>query len=247
MTEQDFTNQTPLEIDIPDDPIQQVHRYARDLAWGAVQGFWAPRAIIEGNRLEFTRREHQKNYAVYMLKWGRLEPSIHMLTAFGYMTTHMEGSHTAGLLTREAFALLSKPVDELKVFISYRRQDSTAFALLVEARLRLAGNHAVFVDKLLEVGGEWRSELENRIRESKYFILLVGPTTFDSDWVRREIDIAAEAGCIIVPIWQADVLRDERTPEVVNARQEIRVERETAESYETAILKLLNRMGYATY
>ena len=30
----------PLEQPAPDDPIERVHAFARDLAWGAVNGKW---------------------------------------------------------------------------------------------------------------------------------------------------------------------------------------------------------------
>ena len=118
---------------------------------------------------------------------------------------------------------------------------------MLEARLRLAGNHAVFVDKLLEIGGDWRVELEEKIAASRYFIVLVTGDTFESEWMRKELDLAQKANCTIIPIWLPNTQASDSTPAIISERQYIQVERETAEGYETAILKLLNRLGYATY
>jgi len=78
-------------------------------------------------------------------------------------------------------------------------------------------------------------------------IVLIGNTTFQSEWVRYEVELAQKFGCIIIPVWQANIERSDEVPKVINDRQEIRVERDSAEGYETAINKLLNRLGYATY
>ncbi|MEO0561361.1 MAG: toll/interleukin-1 receptor domain-containing protein [Chloroflexota bacterium] len=238
---------TPLMEPIPTDTLQRVHRLAHDLAWGAANEYWTPRLIIKGNHIDFNVGVHYTNFREYVYHWEKQLPSVHLLTSFGYIELMQQGDVTAALLTEKAFKLLESPLNEPSIFVSYRRRHSTAFALLVEARLRIAGNKNVFVDKMLEIGGEWRLELEERVRTCDYLIVLVGETTFQSEWVVREVELAAENGATIIPIWQPGAARDAHTPQLINDRQEIRVAKENAEAYETAINKLLHRLGYATY
>lgn len=238
---------TPLTDPIPTDPTERVRRLARDMAWGAVNGYWSPRVEIKHNFFSHTLSDDFQNFRVYVEQWNDELPLIHMLSAFSYVAISPEADKVVGVLTEKAFALLELPLNEPSVFISYRRQHSAAFALLIEARLRIAGNKNVFVDKMLEIGGDWRVELEQRASDCDVLIVLIGETTFESEWVRREVDLAASNAQTIIPIWHPNVRRNEHTPQIINDRQEIRVERETAEGYETAISKLLHRLGYATY
>jgi hypothetical protein len=249
MTDDDLRSleNTPLVDPLPTEPTERVRRLARDMAWGAVNGYWSPRVEIKHNFFQYTLRDDFQHFRIYAEHWDGDIPLIHMLSAFGYMTISSEGDAIVGVLTEKAFALLELPLNEPSIFISYRRRHSTAFALLIEARLRIAGNKNVFVDKMLEIGGDWRAELERRVAECDVLIVLVGETTFESEWVRREVEIAATNDATIIPIWHPDIRRNDHTPQVINDRQEIRVERETAEGYETAISKLLHRLGYATY
>jgi hypothetical protein len=89
----------------------------------------------------------------------------------------------------------------LKVFISYRRTESSAFALLIHDRLKEVGVD-VFLDmESLMYGENWRTALENSIRERDYFILLIGRTTLISQVVIQEITWAYEHQLRVIPIW----------------------------------------------
>lgn len=247
--------ENPLEQPVPADRIQRAHEYARDLAW-LVTTDNCYETLITGTAATDTHKiltvfpgqwiDEDVNIR-FKAKWENpLRPSVGILEAFD-LVTEIADMQSHYRLTRTAYSLLREPPQAPSVFISYRRKHSTTFALLVEARLRLAGNQSVFVDKMLEIGGDWREELERRVAECQYLIVLIGETTFESEWVKREVQIAADNGAIIIPIWHPEAKRNDHTPQIINDRQEIRVSKETAEGYETAISKLLNRMGYATY
>jgi hypothetical protein len=151
------------------------------------------------------------------------------------------------VLPPKALQLLEKPVQAPGVFISYSRKDSSAFALLVEARLRIVGVPDVFIDKKITAGDEWAEHLEERIREARYFICLVGPNTLRSSVVGQEVEWAVQAGCRIISIWHGGAKITDSAPEALRKRHAISVTEESAREYETAISELLNSMGYRTY
>ena len=89
-------------------------------------------------------------------------------------------------LTNLAFALVREKPD-IEIFISYRRAESSLLALYLKSRFIIAGSDA-FVDvNNLNLGDDWHSELEDRVKTSTDFICLVGPTTLQSKYVRQEI------------------------------------------------------------
>ena len=121
-----------------------------------------------------------------------------------------------------------------------------ALALLIEARLRMAGNPNPFVDKSLVAGQEWNKELEARVKSARYFIMLIGVETLDSSYVRDELTWAEQSHCTIISVWHGCKPGD-TTPKSLSTRHAILVESESALGYETAINQLLNGLGYATY
>ncbi len=150
------------------------------------------------------------------------------------------------------------------LFISYKRSESSALGLLVEARLKLAdSNINVFIDKELEPGDKWHGRLEKEVRQRPFFVCLLGPTSLGSPYVRNEIrwalDEAEKSDTLIIPICHNNYLFDaELHPDLTNDAEEIDalvaqlavnnaivVNPENAEEYELAMLKLLNRLGYS--
>ena len=81
-------------------------------------------------------------------------------------------------LTHAAFALLDE-TEPYNVFISYKRSESSALALLVNHRLK-DSSVVPFVDMALEAGGNWHADLEDRIKGCDYFIVLLGEDTLAS-------------------------------------------------------------------
>jgi hypothetical protein len=247
--------ENPHELPAPEDPIEQVHAFARDLAYGVTQGWWTTQFSLKGEEhgelwLYYGEQTGQIYFAwsnLVTVKWQNFVPPYSLLLSFGYIQT-LENTPTPSrvFLTRAALDLLKTPSAPPSVFISYKRDQSSAFALLVEARLRLVGNPNPFVDKNIVAGDGWHGRLKDTIQQSKYFVCLIGKDTLQSEWVQKEIAWAAAAGCTLISIWHGCAM-DETCPAALRERHAITVTGESAREYETAISELLNALGYATY
>ncbi len=242
----------PLEDPVPDDPIQRVHAFARDLAYGVSVGFCSAEIGIEhyaGGLAEWHDTEGGQYLSFLDEKWQNHFPYPSLLIAFEYFAPvpNPGGSTELYRLTSKAFALLEQPAPTA-IFISYRRSDSSALALLLLARFRMRGQDP-FLDMNIEPGNDWRAQLENEVKARENFICLIGPTTLESEYVRQEIGWAMEAHARIIPIWHngfndAQLAEFQaRFPGEFYNKQAIRVEQENALAYEGAIIQLLNRFG----
>jgi hypothetical protein len=249
--------------------VDRIEALARDLAYGARLGDWAPVIYIDASlpSNEYWSSDGppicSANLATYLdTKWPYDEatnqfphPSYSFLEAWDYFTyKYQSGSAKGYLLTPKAFALLEKPSAPPAIFISYSRKDGSVFALLIEARLRLVGVPNPFVDKNLVPGETWLAVLKERIQACKYFVCIVGVESLNSPHVQKEIAWAIEAGCTVISIWH-DTSIDDVAPSIkqlpayqeLSSRQIITVKGNTADDYESAVNKLLNAMGYPTY
>ena len=152
-------------------------------------------------------------------------------------------------LTHAAFALLDE-TEPYNVFISYKRSESSALALLVNHRLK-DSSVVPFVDMALEAGGNWHADLKERIRGCDYFIVLLGEDTLASEMTVKEISWAVEAERTIIPVWHSgfDIGSDkwnaipQQVKDAIQQTNAIRVTDESASGYNTAIVELLNRFG----
>jgi hypothetical protein len=265
MTKIDDPRQYPPPVEFVD----RINALTRDLAYGVNVGEWAPELWIDDslpNQEIWSSGGPPRlsaNLSMYFdAKWAFDEtlqqishPSYSFLEAWGYLQFRTQvNSVKSYLLTPKAFALLERPLAPPSVFISYARKDSTTFALLIEARLRLVGVPRPFVDKNLVPGEAWLSVLQDRVQQCKYFISLIGPNTLQSEIVQKEIAWALQAGCVIFSIWHglkvADVTEPIKSLPVftrLSERQVIEVKGPSAEDYESAVNRLLNALGYATY
>jgi hypothetical protein len=103
----------------------------------------------------------------------------------------------------------------------------------------------------LQPGQQWNAELEKNIKNSDYFIILLGNKTLESSVTIQEIQWALDAKIAIIPVWHNgfayrstdwpklslqvdDALRNTHT---------IRVIEENPLTYDTALRELLNRFG----
>lgn len=255
----------PLELAPPDDPIQRVHTLARDLAYGVSQGKWG---AMLGLRTWSGWETMMDNYSLdeyFKNKWHDGPPLPDLMRAFGYLEMlERREYHMLCLITQKAFTLLEQPLSPPAVFISYRRSESSALGLLLEARLKLAASDInVFIDKALEPGDKWHGRLEKEVRQRPYFVCLLGPTSLGSPYVRDEILWALDQGqqseVLIIPICHGgyrfnaplheDVVDEaeaiESLVQTLAINNAIVVNLESAEEYELAVIKLLNRLGYS--
>jgi hypothetical protein len=241
----------PFDQPAPTEPIKRAHAFAYDLAYGVAQGFWDVQFQLKrmGDRTiwhiyaENTWDGRDPANALLGDKWNNNPPSPSLLSALGYLDSFGGELYS---LSEKALSLLEAPPHPPDVFISYKRDQSSAFALLIEARLKIAGNPNPFLDKNILAGEEWHGHLESAIKQSEFFICLIGPKTLESDMVKQEIAWAEEAGCRIISIWHGCTISDD-APEVLKQRQVIQVGGHSALEYETAVNQLLNSMGYSTY
>jgi len=248
----------PLGQPAPSDPVERVKVFARDLAYGAAHSLWA--TTFQYNA-QFHPQGWRKSWSSWgdegdtgpalddyiKSKWQQDPPSFRMLESFGYLISTAEQNYQ---LTPDAFDLLQVPVTKPDVFLSYRRRESSSFALLVEARLRLADEHMkVFVDKEIEPGAEWALVLKDRVAAANVFICLIGPETFaEGSVVIDEVEwaLAEKAGrpaYQIIPMWHNGFGGE--NDRLLGDYNAIRIKEESAEAYEVALLRLLNRLGYS--
>jgi hypothetical protein len=232
--------------------IDRVHEFARDLAYGVANGWWEPHFNVTyyggGGKDWYAGRPTPEGMEIFdqltEKKWGKLIPSENVMVTFGYF--ERESSEVFNL-THKAFTLLEKPHRPPNIFISYKRDQSSAFGLLIEARLRIAGNPNPFIDKNIVAGEEWDKRLEESIKNSRYFVCLIGTRTLESPIVHQEIAWAEQYGCVIISIWHGGAKIDAATPPGLAKRHAIVVSGESAREYENAVNELLNSLGYSTY
>lgn len=212
---------------------------------------------------------YEANLASYLSqKWFTIPPSPDLMQSFGYVefdpSRIMEGKPSGiglppvssgyiegqpvYLLTKRAFDLLEKPAIPPKIFISYRQNESSAFASLIEARLTLRDpTIGIFIDKQIEGGAKWLKRIEEEVRQCEHFIIVYGPDTPNSDTIAMEIAWAEETECNIIPVLHHGFTRDcEGYPEQFEELNDITVEKESAKAYENAITDILIALGYST-
>eukprot|EP00658_Telonema_sp_P-2_P081278 TRINITY_DN828_c0_g1_i9.p1 TRINITY_DN828_c0_g1~~TRINITY_DN828_c0_g1_i9.p1 ORF type:complete len:424 (-),score=119.40 TRINITY_DN828_c0_g1_i9:408-1679(-) len=167
---------------------------------------------------------HRKFFLIEYLKqqWKFLQPRAELLVAFGFMESRdgvrtsqkflpspgsahhtLQEVHTPVryfVLTPKAFELLTTAADK-KIFLSYKRSESSALALLLYEKLRTEG-YSVFLDlQNMDPGERWRDRLRAEVLGCDVFVGLVGPTTLTSGPTREEIEWGAGAECVCVPVW----------------------------------------------
>jgi hypothetical protein len=86
-----------------------------------------------------------------------------------------------------------------KVFISYRRKDSWGIARTIHDSLSARGAD-VFIDVDDINEGRFEDIIKKNIEGSDYFILVLAPTTLESEWVVKEARHAIEHNQKIIPV-----------------------------------------------
>lgn len=235
------------ERSMPRSPIGLIDIFAKELSDGASEYFWEP---TFGLLSDGSITNPSKHFPVYKRsRWSeRKIPTPSLLESKGYLQRITKAEFR---LSPSAFQLVGD-IEPPTIFISYRRIESSAFALLVLARLKQHSFEA-FLDMTLEPGEVWHAGLKERIQQYDYFVVLLSKDTLESQFVRKEILWAQEANLTILPIWhngfeqnREEALRrikldESGVREVVNSLHPIRVTDESALGYNNAIIQLLNR------
>lgn len=231
------------KIPIPGGDVAWVKLLAKELASGVNRGLW--NRGLEIRRGDKSADTNLQTYIENRWQYYHFGPVLEPLQGHGYV----ERKRHDFVLTSAAFDLLDE-VEPYNIFISYRRLDSSALALLVLARLK---EHSLvpFCDMALDAGGNWHADLEERIKNCDYFIILLGKDTLSSPMTVKEIQWALHYGRTIIPLWHSGFElnhenREEIDQDVKDAIQQtnaIIVQDESASGYNTAIVELLNRFG----
>ena len=178
-----------------DQPVLRVQEYARDLAYGALHGWWnaeLPQSTSKGDAL----------WDLHNAKWKGEVPNWDLLVSFGYLVEPGGPGHRWYILTPKAYESLETVASKTSVFISYGRKMSSAFALAIQYKLLSLGVIA-FLDRDIELGDEWHARLEQKIKECDYFISILAQGVLESETLRKEITWACEANRLCIPIWHA--------------------------------------------
>ncbi len=229
---------------MPQNPIARVRLLAKEMAEGAALKHWSIYLYTFRGALT----ADQETLLGYLAKrWGDDAPGLDLLLTNQYLQYLNTNSDTL-TITRAAFDLLDE-ADPASIFISYKRSESSAFALLVLARLKAEGLEP-FIDLSLVPGEDWQAGLKTRIQQYQYFIILIGKETLKSEVCIQEIGWAMEAGLTIVPVWHNGFVyrsSEWELPATIEAAlgntHTIRVIEESALAYNNAIVELLNRFG----
>lgn len=234
-----------VKIPIPDGDVLWVKLLAKELVLGVYRKLWSSTIQVDySDDVPGEVAPIGRELTGYLKKrWGdrHIGHRLELLRGHGYI------DH--GTLTQAAFDLIEE-AEPYNIFISYKRSESSALALLVNTKLK---EHSLdpFVDMALEAGGNWHAELEERIRDCDYFIVLLGEKTLASTMTIKEIEWAIQYEKKVIPVWHSEFCLSSDKWEYVNPKVKdtikqtnaIRVIEESASDYNRAIVELLNRFG----
>jgi hypothetical protein len=244
-----------IKRELSENPTQRITAFARDLAEGSLHDLWTPKFAVFSERFVETYWQSYKDFPPgetiaidrYMIeKWQDKPPSAELLRSFGYFeeVDHSERrDRYTYILTDKAFQLLQQPIPT-SIFISYSRKQSSAFALLLVARLQMVGLDPFLDLKDLAPGDQWHARLESEVTSRQHFICILAPGTLDSPYVRQEIKWAVDNGKRTIPIWHNSFRssEDNELKDFLNSNAII-VENENVKAYNNAVLELLNYFG----
>ena len=94
---------------------------------------------------------------------------------------------------------LTKTVKEKVFFISYAHEDGD-FAELLQLRIEKEGYKAWRDIEKLAVGVDWRQEIDQNIKESAAVIVILSPSSKESEYVTYEWAFAWGVGVPVIPI-----------------------------------------------
>lgn len=230
---------------LPQNIMARVRALAKELAEGAAEGVWGVEIST------FRGAPNDRGVHEYFAKrWADAPPHLGILVSNGYLAFDPTVGSAQGTLTitKAAFDLIEE-AEPANIFISYKRSESSAFALLALARLKAAGLEP-FLDLALVPGDDWEKGLKERIQKYQYLIAILGQETLKSEVCVKEISWAIESGLAIIPIWhngfsyksgEWDVSM--KVDAALSKTHTIRVIEESALGYNNAIVEMLNRFG----
>src|SRR5688500_7504403 len=102
----------------------------------------------------------------------------------------------------------------MRLFISYARIDITQVKQVVE--ILRTGGHDPWFDRALQVGEDWKAQLQKALSECDAFVYALTPDSVKSEWCQWEFAEAVRLGKPVIPI----LVREETIlPPAISARQ----------------------------
>jgi hypothetical protein len=266
--------ENPLEKPVPEDSIKRAEKFACDFVWGIANNLWGEIVVIlpdpDGTREYFFNRdgdEKYSNFRKYIANvWNGNPPSRISLQQSGlFYTVDRMGNSSTLAPTEKAYKLL-QTFSNTNVFISYGHKQSSALALLLESKLHQSNSGiGVFIDKSIPVSHAWHAHLEATVRDSEYFICLLGQVTemdeqgehkvlasLDSTYVQNEIRWAIDAGLKITFVCHNGYMLPQKQNGMDNSvwslivalrsKQGTIINIESAEEYHIKISKLISEL-----
>src|SRR5262245_12671956 len=116
---------------LPQNPMTRIRVLAKELAEGSATGLWG--IWLRLFRGQLVMSDDQQDLLTYLNdRWNKAWPHFGLLLSNGYMK--FDAGENDVFLTKDAFDLIDES-EPANVFISYKRSESSAFALLVLARM----------------------------------------------------------------------------------------------------------------
>ena len=98
--------------------------------------------------------------------------------------------------------------DRWSVFLSYRTEGEKELATKLHDALESAGISVFRDQEALRGGDRWWNTIQRAIERSHRLVVLVGPTTYRSGWVEKEVRLALDKEVRVVPVMAGGRLRD---------------------------------------
>lgn len=122
-----------------------------------------------------------------------------------------------------AHSLAADPVQFYSCFISYSTKDQEA-ADHINRELRAAGVRCWLATEELKIGDKFRSRIDQSIKLSDKFLLILSEQSVASSWVESEVEAALEkermhGGAVLFPIRVDDAVMDAQQPWAAEIRR----------------------------
>ncbi len=271
--DKDFQTWLDQKFPLPRNKMARVRVLAKELAEGAGEGFWKPEVVWSSFRLgspeirayfadaeaAFGDSDVANTHPMVPLyalqrrylraRWG--SPPLDKFVEYRLLFTrgYLKETRDSAEFQSSMFDLVDQ-TEPSNVFISYKRSESSAFALLVLARLKEIGLHP-FVDMAIEPGANWKEYLREKIESSDFIVVLLGTKTLESTMTQQEIIWARQMGKIVIPVWHngfqyraSDWKLLPEIDDVLSNTHTIIVQNESAGGYNAALTELMNRFGF---
>ena len=239
----------------PEGRVARIHEFATDMAIGFDEGAWPSENISlssgdEGVTFLSAYSDESGELKNLASKWSNgVMPSSDTMSSVGYFVSSEGYGYS---LSEKALRLADEPAALLNVFISYKRDKSSEFALLLHSRIQYETNATPFVDHNLKPGDEWHAKLEQKVADCDAFICLLAPGTLCSPFVQKEINWALTErennNRLIIPVWHKGyvIKQDAKCDKISERFNAVEVDVESAKGYNSAVDEVLNRLGYST-